>query len=74
MDETILTPAKRKTTADYKAAFAHLLAEMDRMDERMDKDRAAIERLKIETQVIKARTSANLARLREQINSLSRTA
>ena len=72
MDETTLTRQKLKTTADYKAAFAHLLAEMDCIDERMDKDRAEIERLKIETEIIKARTSANLSRLQEQVNNLSR--
>ena len=72
MDETV--PSQPKTAADYKAAFSYLLAEMDRVDERMDKDRAEIERLKIETQVIKARTSANLSRLQEQIDSLSRAA
>ncbi len=72
MDETVTGQSNLKTTADYKAAFTQLLVEMDRVDERMDKDRAEIERLKIETQVIKARTSANLARLQEQINHLSR--
>ena len=71
MEETILTHTEPNTTAHYKAAIAHLLVEMDRMDERMDKERAEIERLKIETQVIKTRTTANLARLAEQIRHLS---
>lgn len=81
MNETVLTKPKPKTTAEYKAAFAHLIAEMNRVDERMDKDRAESERLKAETEIIKAETeiikaraSANLSRLHEQINSLSKAA
>ena len=72
MDESTLTRPKGKTTAGYKTAVAHMLTEMDLLDGRIDKNRAEIERLKIETQVIKARTSANLTRLQEQIRSLSR--
>lgn len=72
MDETVQIPSNPKTTADYKNVFADLLAEMDRIDERMDEDRAEIERLKIETQVIKTRTRFNLDRLQEQIHSLLR--
>ncbi|HZT40904.1 MAG TPA: hypothetical protein VFA07_01880 [Chthonomonadaceae bacterium] len=68
MDETV--QSQPKTAADYKTAFSHLLAEMDRVGERIDKDRAEIDRLKIETQVIKARISENLSRLQEQINNL----
>lgn len=71
MDETILQ-LNPKTTSDYKSVLADLLAEMDRIGERMDEDRAEIERLKIETQVIKSRISTNLDRLQEQIHSLSR--
>jgi hypothetical protein len=72
MDESLPVKTKLKTTADYKAALAQLLVEMNRLDERMDKNRAEIEQLKLETQVIKARTNANLARLAEQIDSLSK--
>ena len=72
MDQSIQASPKRKTTADYKAALAQLLAEMNLLDEQMDRDCAEIERLKAETQVIKARTSATLARLQEHVNSLSK--
>ena len=73
MDEIGLTQPNPKTTAGYKAILTHLLAEMDRIDERMDVNRDEIERLKIETQIIKARTRASLSRLQEQIDCLSRT-
>ena len=73
MSGTALT-RKRKTTADYEAAATQLLAEMSRLDEQMDADRARGERLKAETQIIKERTAAVLARLQEQIGALSRAA
>lgn len=73
MDETVPTQPKPRTTAHYKAEFARLLAEMDRLNEQMDIDRADSERLKIETEIIKAGTSEKLLRLQEQVNSLSRT-
>ncbi len=74
MDETVPTHPKPKTTADYKAEFTRLLAAMDRLNEQMDIDRADSERLKAETEIIKARTSEKLICLQEQVNSLSRTA
>ncbi len=73
MSETILTKPKRKT-ADYEALAAQMLAEINRLEAQMDRDHAEGERLKIETQVIKARTAATLSQLQEQITRLSRSA
>jgi hypothetical protein len=79
MSETALTKPKRKTTAEYEAIAAQLLAEMNRLEEQMDKDHAESERLKSETQVIKAeteiikaRTATTLSQLMQQVNSLTR--
>ena len=65
MSETTLTKPKRKTAADYEAIAVQLLAEMERINEQMDRDRA-------ESELLKARTSETLSRLQEQINRLSR--
>jgi hypothetical protein len=73
MSETILTKPKRKTAADYKALAAQMLAEINRLEEQMDRDHAEGERLKVETQVIKAHTATTLSQLQEQINRLSKT-
>jgi hypothetical protein len=72
MGETTLTKSRRKTAADYEAVAAQLLAEIDRLEEQMDKDHAEGERLKAETLAIKASTTARLSRLQEQIHRLSR--
>jgi hypothetical protein len=72
MSETALTKPKRKTSADYEAIAKQMLAEINRLEEQMDKDHAESERLKAETQVIKARTATTLSQLQEQINRLSR--
>ena len=74
MSETTLSKSKRKTAADYEAIAAQLLAEISRLEEQMDKDRAESDRLKAETQVIKGHTAATLSRLREQMDRLSKEA
>lgn len=66
----ILTQPSPQTDADYEATVQELLAEMSRMEEQMDSDRTESERLKFETQVIKATTEAKLIRLEEQVNRL----
>ena len=72
MSEPVLTKPKRKTAADYKAIASQLLADISRLEEQMDKDRAESERLKIETQIIKKHTAATLSQLQEQIDRLSK--
>jgi len=72
MAGTLTTKPKRKTAADYEATATQLLAEMDRLEEQMSDRHAEGERLKAETQIIKARTEVKLSRIQEQINSLSR--
>ena len=68
----ILTQSTPGTDAEYEAACRQLLNEMSRFDEQMDQDRAESQRIKVETEVIKARTEGKLARLEELINSLRR--
>ena len=70
MNETVLIQPNPKTTADYKAVFAHLLAEMDRIDKRMDQDRVEIERLKAETQILRAESDLIKARTQERLDAL----
>jgi hypothetical protein len=72
MSDTVLTPPKRKTTADYQAAVARPLAAMNRLEEQIEEHHAESERLKAETGVIKARTAVTLSRLQDQMTSLSR--
>lgn len=45
-----------KTTAEYEAEFERLMAEADTDHEQMRRDRADIERLKVETQAIAKET------------------
>ncbi len=61
MSETALTKSKRKTAADYEIIASQMLAEIDRLEEQMNRDRAESERLKAETQIIKAHTDATLS-------------
>lgn len=72
MDELISTLPQPKTTADYKAALALLLKEIDHLNGQMEVDRADIERMKAETRVIGARVDARLARLKEELDLLRR--
>ena len=66
----ILTKPTPQTDADYEAIAQELLAEMNRLEEQMDSDRTESERLRFETQIIKATIEAKLARLDEQVNNL----
>lgn len=74
MSETALTPSKQKSTASYQVAAAALLDQMAHVEERMDLHQTEGERLKIETQVIKARTEDTLAQLEDQLSRLSTAA
>ena len=58
MSETLLTKSKRKTAADYELVAVQLLDEISRLEEQMDRDRAESERLRVETQIIKAHSAA----------------
>lgn len=62
--------AQPKTTADYKAAFARLLDEIARMEEKMQADRIIIERLQVETQILQAESDLIKARTQERLNAL----
>ena len=73
MSDMTLNKEKPKTTADYKALAAQMFAEVDRLEDKMDKSHAEGERLKTETQAIKAHTASTLAQLREQMKRLSET-
>jgi hypothetical protein len=68
----MLTQPIPQTDAEYEAAFGQLLTEMSRLDEQIDRDRAESQRIKMETEIIKARTEGKLARLEELVNSLRR--
>ena len=72
MSVTVLTKPKRKSKAEYEAIATQLLVEINRLEELMDRDEAESERLKAETQVIKARSAVNLQLLREQMNQLTK--
>ncbi len=71
MSDTILPKTGRKSAANYEARAVEMLAEINHLEEQMDKDYAESERLKIETQIIKAHTQTTLTQLQEQINRLS---
>lgn len=70
MEETFLPQSALKTPADYKAAVEQLLAEMKRLNERMQSDRADIERLRLETQALKVETQRLKAETRATLASL----
>jgi hypothetical protein len=63
----ILTQPTPQTEAEYEAAFAQLLSEMQRIREQMDSDQADIERLKAERYSLKAETRAMLAALKAML-------
>ena len=69
-----LTQSTTLTDADYEASIQMLLEEMNRLESNMDQVQAESDRIKSETQVIKAITEGKLARLEEQIISLTRAA
>ena len=62
------------TDAEYEAEFDLLLQEMTRLEPRMQADRADIERLRAESQVITAHTDAMLDQLDKQLAGLRRDA
>ncbi len=72
MEERITSISVPKKTADYKAAIDLMLQEMDRIEARMQRDRTDIERLKAETEIIKAHANAVLDSLEKQLISLQK--
>jgi seryl-tRNA synthetase len=54
MENTIATEISLKTRADYKAAIAQCLAEMQRLHEQMARDQEDIDRLRAETKALLA--------------------
>lgn len=71
MSDAVITKEKRKTAADYKALAAQILEDITRLEEQMDRYSAEGERIKIETQAIKAHTAVTRVQLREQMKRLS---
>ena len=56
-----------QTDAEYEAAFAQLLSEMQHLREQMDRDQTDIEWLKAETQNLKAETRALLTTMKAMV-------
>lgn len=78
MNEAEQIHRKRGSSAGYAAVAKQLLAEMTRIEEQMDADRAESARLtaearaiKAETEIIKARTATTLSQLLQVTNSLA---
>jgi cytochrome c556 len=61
MEETVVSPRVPRTTAEYKAAIAEMLAEMARLNEQMRRDQARIERSRKEAATLRDETRALLA-------------
>ena len=65
MDELLQVPPQ--SAAEYEAAIDRLLSEISRLNHQMEGDRAEINRLKAETQELRAATRAILARIGSRI-------
>jgi hypothetical protein len=63
MADVTSSPPAPRTTAQYKAVLAEMLAEMAQMNEAMERDRVEIDRLKAETDDLKTRMRGLLAKL-----------
>lgn len=70
MEEVLAAHPAPKTAAEYKAAIAALLAEMEHLNDLMAKDRMEIERLKAETAVIRAETDIIKAQAQARLEAL----
>lgn len=70
MDQTVLPRADPKTAAECKAVVADILNEIKRLEEKMVANRVEIERLNVETRIIKAESDMYAARSRERIDAL----
>lgn len=68
--DNVFSQLAPKTTAEYKALIDALLAEMERLDDRMALDRAEIDRLKAETAAIKAEGQAIADRTQARLEAL----
>ena len=68
----ILIHSSPQTDAEAEATVHQLLAEISQMDEQINRYRTESERLKFETQVIKAMTETKLTALEEQVSNLSK--
>jgi hypothetical protein len=74
MEDIFADLAEARTEAEYEALFARQMAEIQFLNERMQRDRADIDRLKIETDALKAEgarleaeTQAILTRLKAMV-------
>jgi hypothetical protein len=67
MAEIVSTQPKLETQADYEAAIEQCLQEIRELNEQMRSDQAAIDRLKAETQQLKAETRAILESLKAMV-------
>jgi hypothetical protein len=67
MDHTISGPPVVVEPEDLEAAIHHYLSETDRSIAQMQRDRADIEKLKVETKTLLAETAAMIAGLRKSV-------
>jgi hypothetical protein len=72
MSDNAITKPKRMNNSAYESIAKQLLKDIELLEQQMDRDFAEAERLKSETQVIKAHTTSTIKLLSEQINSLAR--
>jgi peptidoglycan hydrolase CwlO-like protein len=61
MEESLFSQPTPQTAAEYEAAIDQLLAEMQRLNQKMKEDQSVIDRLKAETETLKRETRALLA-------------
>ena len=71
MGKVVKTQSKRKSKAGYKASLACLMEEITRLEEKMDSRRVVIERLKVETQILKAESDIIAAQTQERLEALT---
>jgi predicted nucleic acid-binding Zn-ribbon protein len=60
-----------RTEAEYEAAVAEMIAEMQRINMRIRQEQTEIERLQRESQQLKAETNAIKTRTEERLNALA---
>ena len=70
MSDTTVTKINRKSTAEYKVIFEQLMSEVTQIEEKMIVDRTIIERLKTETQILKAESDLIKAQTQERLDAL----
>jgi hypothetical protein len=67
MDNLVSVQSTPQTANEYEAMIEQLLSEMTRLNEQMVNDRTEIDRLRIESSVIKAETRALLSSMGVQL-------